>query len=125
MPPREMLLYLACVLSSLGVARLCSTGHAAYAVCGGTRFALGAAGVGLQGWHAVKRRRGGEGPKRKSPPGLVTVPSNAPIQIPAASHPLRHPHAAALHRPRRLLCRLSGSGVTLSQLSFLSWLPAA
>jgi hypothetical protein len=32
-------------------------------VRGGFLFALGAAGAGLQGWHAVKRLRGGEGPK--------------------------------------------------------------
>jgi len=37
-----------------------ATGHAAHAVCGGTLFALGAVGVGLQGWHAVKRLRKGE-----------------------------------------------------------------
>ena len=65
-----MLLRLACVLSGLGVALagalLFSTGHAAQAVCGGTLFALGAAGVGLQGWHAVKRLRGGGRPKRTS-----------------------------------------------------------
>jgi hypothetical protein len=62
-----MLLRLACVLSGLGVALaralLFSTGHAAHAACGGILFALGAAGVGLQGWHAVKRLRGGEGTK--------------------------------------------------------------
>jgi hypothetical protein len=67
MPAREMLLHLACVLSGLGVsltgALLFSTGHAAHAVCGGALFALGAAGVGLQGRHAVKRLRGGDGPK--------------------------------------------------------------
>jgi hypothetical protein len=40
---------------------LCSTGHAAHAVSGGILFALGAAGIGLQGWHAVKGLRGGEG----------------------------------------------------------------
>jgi hypothetical protein len=33
------------------------TGHAAHAVCGGIFFALGAAGVGLQWWHAIKRLR--------------------------------------------------------------------
>jgi hypothetical protein len=53
------LLRLACVLSGLGVALdgalLLSTGHAAHAACGVIFFALGAAGVGLQGWHAVKR----------------------------------------------------------------------
>ena len=63
MAAREMLLHLACVLSALGVslagALLFSTGQAAHAVCGGILFALGAAGVGLQGWHAVRRRRGG------------------------------------------------------------------
>jgi hypothetical protein len=61
MPARELLLRLACVLSGLGVslpgALWFSTGHAAHAVCGGTLFALGAAGVGLQGWHAVRRLR--------------------------------------------------------------------
>jgi hypothetical protein len=55
------------VFSSRGVALpaalLCSTGHAAHAVCGGVLFALGAAGANLQGWHAVKRARGGERPK--------------------------------------------------------------
>jgi hypothetical protein len=65
MPAREMLLHLACVLSGRGVALagalLFSTGQAAHAVCGGTPFALGAAGVGLQNWHALKRLRGGEG----------------------------------------------------------------
>ena len=59
-----MLLRLACVLSGLGVclagALMASTGHAAHVVCGGILFALGAAGVGLQGWHAVKRLRGGD-----------------------------------------------------------------
>jgi len=58
-----MQLCLACVPSGLGVvlagALLCSSGHAAHAVCGGALFALGPAGVGLQGWHAVKRLRGG------------------------------------------------------------------
>ena len=67
MPTREVLLHLAFVLSGLGVALagalLFSTGHAAHAVCGSILFALGAAGVGLQGWHAVKGLRGGEGPK--------------------------------------------------------------
>jgi hypothetical protein len=55
------------VLSWLGVALAgalwFSTGHAAHAVCGGLLGALGAAGVGLQGWHAAKRLRGGEGPR--------------------------------------------------------------
>ena len=37
-----------------------ATGHAAHAACSDTLFALGAAGVGLQGWHAVKRLRKGE-----------------------------------------------------------------
>jgi hypothetical protein len=64
MPAREMLLHLACVLSCLGVALagalLASTGHAAHVACGGILFALGAVGVGLQGWHAVKRLRGGD-----------------------------------------------------------------
>src|SRR6516164_6188099 len=61
MPAREMFLHLACVLPSRGVALagalLFSTGHAAHAVCGGTLFARGAAGVGVQGWHAVRRLR--------------------------------------------------------------------
>ena len=65
MPAREMLLHLACVVTGLGVclagALLTSTGHAAHAVCGGVLFALGATGVGLQGWHALKRLRGSEG----------------------------------------------------------------
>jgi hypothetical protein len=67
MPAREMLLHLACVLSGLGVALagalLFSTGHAAHAVCGDFLFALGASCVEVQCWHAVKRLRGGEGPK--------------------------------------------------------------
>ena len=67
MPPRAMLLHLACVLSGLGVALagalLASSGHAAHVVSGGIFFALGAAGIGLQSWLAVKRLRGGEGPK--------------------------------------------------------------
>jgi hypothetical protein len=66
-PTRAVLLHLACMLSGLEVALagalLFATGHAAHAVCGGTLFALGAAGFGVQGWHAVKRPRGGEGPK--------------------------------------------------------------
>jgi hypothetical protein len=48
---------------ALAGALLCSTGHAAHAVSGGTLFMLGAVGIGLQGWHAVKRLRGGQGPK--------------------------------------------------------------
>ena len=44
---------------ALAGALLASSGHAAHAVCGAFLFALGAAGVGLQGWHAVKRLRGG------------------------------------------------------------------
>jgi hypothetical protein len=40
-----------------------TSGLAAHAACGGTLIALGAAGVGPQRWHAVKRLRGGEGPK--------------------------------------------------------------
>ena len=67
MPAREMLLHLGCVACGLDVclagALLASTGHAAHAVCGCILLALGAAGVGLQGWHAAKRLRGGEGPK--------------------------------------------------------------
>jgi hypothetical protein len=45
--------------SGLAGALRFSTGHAAHVVCGGTLFALGAAGVGLQGWHAVEWLRGG------------------------------------------------------------------
>jgi hypothetical protein len=52
-----MLLHLACVVTGLGVylagALLFSSGHAAHTVCGGALFAMGAAGFGLQGWHAV------------------------------------------------------------------------
>ena len=66
MPAREMPPHPACVLSGLGVALvgalLHSAGHSAHAVGGGAHIALGAAGVGLQGWHAVKRLRGGGGP---------------------------------------------------------------
>jgi len=62
-----MLLHLACVLPSRGVALpaalLFSAGHAAHAACGALLFALGAAGVGLEGWHVVTRLRGDEGPK--------------------------------------------------------------
>ena len=64
-PARAMLLHLGGALSGLGVALAgplrFSTGRAAHVVCGRILFALGAAGVGLQGWHAVKRLRGGEG----------------------------------------------------------------
>ena len=66
-PSRELLLPLACVPSGLGVvlagALWFSSGHLAHAVCGGTLFALGAAGVGLQDWHALKRLWDGDGPK--------------------------------------------------------------
>jgi hypothetical protein len=76
MPAREMLLHLACVVSGLAVALagslLFSTGHAAHAVCSGILFALGAVGVGLQGWHAVKRLRGDEGQKCKHPAGALS-----------------------------------------------------
>jgi hypothetical protein len=62
MPAREMLLHLACVVSGLGVALagalFFSTGHPAHVVVGCIFFAMGTAGVGLQGWHAVKRLRG-------------------------------------------------------------------
>jgi hypothetical protein len=64
MPAREMLPLLECVVSGLGVAVAGAlwfpTGHPAHAVCGGILFALGAAGVGLQGWRAVKRLRNGD-----------------------------------------------------------------
>jgi hypothetical protein len=67
MPAREMLLHLACRVAGLGVclagAVLASSGHAAHVVSGGLLFTLGAAGGGVQGRHAVKRLRGGEGPK--------------------------------------------------------------
>ena len=67
MPAREMLLNLVCVGLNLAVclagALLFSDGHAKLVLIGGLMFALGTAGVGLQGWHAVKRLRGGEGPK--------------------------------------------------------------
>jgi hypothetical protein len=55
-PARAMLLHLA-------GAMLLFPGRAKHVVCGGILFAMGAAGIGLQGWHAVKRLRGGEGPK--------------------------------------------------------------
>ena len=65
MPAREMLLHLACVVTGLGVclagALMASTGHTAHVVAGGILFAMGAVGVGWQGWEAVKRQRGGEG----------------------------------------------------------------
>jgi hypothetical protein len=38
-----------------------STGHAAHGVSGGILFAMGAVGIGLQGWHAIKRLRGDRG----------------------------------------------------------------
>jgi hypothetical protein len=64
MPAREMLLHLACVLSGLGVclagALLLSSGHAAHVAAGCVFFAMGALGVGWQGWEAVKRLRDGE-----------------------------------------------------------------
>ena len=67
MPPRAMLLHLACVVTGLGVclagALLFSTGHATHVISGGLLFASGAAGIWVQGWHAAKRLRGGEGPK--------------------------------------------------------------
>jgi hypothetical protein len=54
-----VLLHWACVLSGLRVALAgalwFSTGSPAHAVAGGLFFALGSAGIGLQGWHAVKR----------------------------------------------------------------------
>ena len=62
-----MLLHLACVVAGLRVclagALFFSTGHAAHVFAGCVFFAMGAVGVGLQGWHAVKRLRGGEVPK--------------------------------------------------------------
>src|SRR5262249_54954412 len=63
MPARAMLLHLACVVTGLGVclagALMASTGPTAPVAPGGMLFALGAAVVGWQGWHAVKRVRGG------------------------------------------------------------------
>jgi hypothetical protein len=65
MPAREMPLHLACAVTGLGVALagalLFSSGHAAHVVSGGLLFALGAAGVGVQGWHAVTRLWGDRG----------------------------------------------------------------
>jgi hypothetical protein len=82
MQAHEMLLHLACVLSSRGVALpaalLCSAGHAAYAVGGGTRFALGAAGVGLHGWHAVKRLQVGGWSKACYGRGVTQRPGRSP-----------------------------------------------
>jgi hypothetical protein len=74
-----MLLHLACVVTGLGVcldgALLAYTGHAAHAVYGGILFALGAEGVGLQGWHAVKRLRGGPaGPRPRAVRGWPLCP---------------------------------------------------
>ena len=67
MPAREMLRNLVCLLSGLGIslagALFFSTGHAAHVAAGCIFFAMGALGVGWQGWEAVKRLRGGEGPK--------------------------------------------------------------
>jgi hypothetical protein len=86
MPAREMLLHLACMLSGLGVvlagAGLCSTCHAAHAVCGGILFALGAAGVGLQGWHAVKRLRAEKG--RRKGGGRGEAPGRLPVPLPCS-----------------------------------------
>jgi len=38
-----------------------ATGHPAHAAFGGRCFAAGAAGVGVAGWHAVKRLRADRG----------------------------------------------------------------
>jgi hypothetical protein len=58
-PAREMLRSLVCLLSGLGMcltgALLSSSGQPAHGVAGALLFALGAAGVGLQGWHAVRQ----------------------------------------------------------------------
>jgi hypothetical protein len=55
------------VLSGLAVALagalFFSTGHPAHVVASCLFFALGALGVGWQGWEAIRRLRGGEGPK--------------------------------------------------------------
>jgi len=63
-PARDMLLHLACVVAGLGVsltgALVFSSGHAAHVISGGALFfALGAADVEVQGWHAAKRLRAG------------------------------------------------------------------
>ena len=67
MSAREMLLYLTLLVGGLGLclvgALWFSTGHPAHAAAGCLFFATGALGVGWQGWEAVKRLRGGEGPK--------------------------------------------------------------
>jgi hypothetical protein len=61
MPAREMLRRLVCVLSGLGKclvgALWFSTGQAAHAAFGALLFAAGASGVGLEGWHAIRRLR--------------------------------------------------------------------
>ena len=41
---------------------LFSSGHAAHVVAGGILFAMGAVGVGLQYWYAVKELRGAANP---------------------------------------------------------------
>ena len=70
-----MLLHLACVVAGLGVypagALLCSSGHAAHVISGGALFALGAAGVGVQGRHAAKRLRAGVKGQMPLPPTVI------------------------------------------------------
>jgi hypothetical protein len=65
MSAREMLRYLVCLVAGVGMclvgALWFSTGHPAHVAAGCVFFAMGAAGVGLQGWHAVKRLRGDRG----------------------------------------------------------------
>src|SRR5262249_47278768 len=67
--------HLACVVAGLGVylaeALLCSSSHATHVVSGGALFALGAAGVGLQGWHAVERLRAGVKGQMPLPPTVI------------------------------------------------------
>jgi len=63
MPVCQIQLNLVCLVAGLGMclagALFFSTGHPAHAVAGGLFFAMGALGVGWQGWKAVKRLRGG------------------------------------------------------------------
>jgi hypothetical protein len=63
MTARAMLLHLAGVVTGLGVclagALWWASGEAAHVILGALLFAAGAAGVGLQGWYAVKGLDGG------------------------------------------------------------------
>jgi hypothetical protein len=68
-PPMRCCCTWRCVVTGLGVALagalLFSNGHTAHVVSGGILFALRAAGVGLQGWHAVKELRGAVNSERR------------------------------------------------------------